>query len=775
MKKCFIKGLAASALVLAVVACQNKEMLDNDMQNGTSAEGVSLTITAQLESGATKTSLQEGGKVHWENGDAMTVLAVGEDGVVTSYKFATSDEGEEATFTHVPANETDEKVALAQNYYAVYPHNDKDRFPYLVDVSEQSKAVNIWKHTVSNNTLNTYLPSYQKAAQGASEAFDALSAGKVTSEGEVFLKNIGGLIEINIQEPNIENVILYGNNNESIVGNIYSAFGEDGLPVISSIEGSNMVRIVPATGTVFTEGKYYINIAPTTFANGLSVIFTKNDDTWASVRSSNQFVVERSKISPLPEFSNLTFGGRVVEVIFCTDNRKNQVPFTVGPQFPGTGNKNGGTIGEYILSADNSLVFKIMGTTQHYRNTGAFAGLNFGKSVDDYFEIPAINGKALAKVVVQNGDMYGKRSGNPVIKTVTSTPVHGCTPWTGTKAQGLEHIWSLAGDPNTSYRIAISEDIEEHCVLKQIRLYYADATNGESSIKPLITSVTTAEAETDPLNGRATLNGTFTAVDCNLSAVTCGFDYKLVSEQDWTTVSCPQASSKFSYEFTVSLTEDYVYRAWTKVNATGKTVYGSEVQFNPRNLVLHLVFHGQEGRDLLMTKWGWKTNGNNSSTNRGYDMNGLSYNFTYNGVDYPFTFWALQSGINDKGEEATSGGYCFRHTDNVPNEALCLSNLGKAYATEGHPAWMQFPGPAGMKLIEVDAELKNSFSGHICTAVDAETGKWAGESLGQYSKNSSFPITLANTSAGVRYYFTTEHLDLPRMLSLTLTYLYVGE
>ena len=152
-------------------------------------------------------------------------------------------------------------------------------------------------------------------------------------------------------------------------------------------------------------------------------------------------------------------------------------------------------------------------------------------------------------------------------------------------------------------------------------------------------------------------------------------------------------------------------------------------------------------------------------------MNGLSYNFTYNGVDYPFTFWALQSGVNDKGETATTGGYCFRHTDNVPNEALCLSNLGKAYAPEGHPAWMQFPGPARMKLIEVDAELKNSFSGHICTAVN-EDGTWAGESLGQYSKNSSFPITLENTTAGTRYYLTTEHIDLPRMLSLTLTYLY---
>ena len=156
-------------------------------------------------------------------------------------------------------------------------------------------------------------------------------------------------------------------------------------------------------------------------------------------------------------------------------------------------------------------------------------------------------------------------------------------------------------------------------------------------------------------------------------------------------------------------------------------------------------------------------------------MNGLSYNFTYNGVDYPFTFWALQSGVNDKGEVATSGGYCFRHTDNVPNEALCLSNLGKAYAPEGHPAWMQFPGPAGMKLIEVDATQKgDSFRGHICTAVN-EDGTWAGTSLAEYTGKNSFPITLDNTSAGVRYYFTTEHINLPRITDLTLTYLYVGE
>ena len=760
MKTIFTK-FAAASLMLAAIACQNEDMLDGGAQNGTSVELVPLTISATLESDQTKTSLQEGGKVYWENGDAMTVLAVGEDATVTSYKFTTTDEGAEATFT----NEND--VALAENYYAVYPHTDKTRLPYLL---ANRKG---WEVSVVDSKLKVYFPSMQKLSPIGESAtpLDAYSVGVVAADGTVAMKNLGGLIEFNIPETGVEHVILYGNAGEDIVGNAYVTFGEDGLPVISSLEGSNMVRVVPAAGGTFAVGKYYINVLPVTFSAGLTVVFTKTDGTWAQIRSGVQFVVERSKISPLPEISGLSFGGKVINVNAVNENGVSANPFN--ESLPGSSASDvRGVERSYTTKGEPSYTFKFCGALRHYRSTEL--GWQYGKGVNDYLEVPALEGYALNKVVVRSS-AEAAGCGCPVIQNVDQTIVDGCAVWDDdAKPYGIDHVWSFAGEHNTAYRIARTTSVNEYTSLHQIRLYYAEATEGESSFKPLITSVTTAKPETDPTNGKATLNGSFTAVDCNSSAVTCGFDYKLVSEQEWTTVACPQAASEFSYEFTSTSSEDYVYRAWTKVNATGKTVYGSELQFNATKLVLHLVFHGQEGRDLLVTQWGWKTNGNNSSTKRGYDMNGLSYNFTYHGVNYPFTFWALQSGKNDKGEEATSGGYCFRHTDNVPDEALCLSNLGKAYAPEGHPAWMQFPGPAGMKLIEVDAELKNSFSGHICTAVN-EDGTWAGESLGQYSKNSSFPITLENTSAGVRYYFTTEHIDLPRMLSLTLTYLYVGE
>lgn len=755
MKTIFTK-FAAASLMLAAVACQNEDMLDGGAQNGTSVELVPLTISATLESDQTKTALQEGGKVYWENGDAITVLAVGPDATVTSYKFTTTDEGAEATFTN------EDEVALAENYYAVYPYVATETHKYLFADYKS------WVTTIEDSKLRVYVPSLQRASVAGSVGLDAFSVGKVAEDGSVAMKNLGGLIKINIPVTDVESVILYGNNDETLVGNAYVKFGEDGIPSILSVTGDNTVRIVPAAGDTFAVGEYYINVLPVTFTDGLSVIFTKSDDTWASVRSSGEFVVERSKISSLPTISSLNFGGKVVDVIAVKDNGTNQNPFT--ESLPGSSDNNHkGVEVSYTLN-DTDYEFKLCGTNRHYR-TGK-AGICYGQGAGDYIELPAIDGYALNKIVLKSGS-DGRVCGNPDVCDINNNKIEGTKTWDlAKKVFGLEHTWSFAGNANTSYRITRSTKTSDYVYIHQLRLYYADAPRGVSSIKPLITSVTTSAADTDPATGKVTFNGSFTAVDWQSSLLSCGFDYKLASATEWTTVTCPETANDFSYETVINSDEDYVCRAWTKVNATGgKIVYGKEVQFNAHKLVLHLVFHGQEGRDLLMTQWGWSTNGNNSSTKKGYDMNNQTYYYKYNGVDYPFTFWALQSGFDENGIEATSGGYCFRHTDNVPNEALCLSNLGKAYAPEGHPAWMQFPGPARMKLIEVDAELKNSFSGHICTAVN-EDGTWAGESLGQYSKNSSFPITLENTTAGTRYYLTTEHIDLPRMLSLTLTYLY---
>ena len=756
MKTIFTK-FAAASLMLAAVACQHKEMLDGNAQNGTSVELVPLTISATLESGLTKTSLQEGGKVYWENGDAMTVLAVADDGAVTSYKFTTTDEGPEATFTHVPANETDEKVALAENYYAVYPYVATETHKYLF------ADYNSWVTTIEDSKLRVYVPSLQRASVAGSVGLDAFSVGKVAEDGTVIMKNLGGLVKVNIPVTDVESIILYGNNDETIVGNAYVTFGEDGLPTISSVTGDNTVRIVPASGDTFAVGDYYINVLPVTFTAGLTVIFTKSDDTWASVRSSGEFVVERSKISSLPEISSLNFGGKVVDVIAVKDNGANQTPFTAN--LPGSSDNNHkGKEVSYTLK-ETGYEFKLCGTNRHYRTSKA--GICYGQGAGDYIELPAIDGYALNKIVLKSGS-DGRVCGNPDVCDINNNKIEGTKTWDlAEKVFGLEHTWSFAGNANTSYRITRSTKTSDYVYIHQLRLYYAAALGGVSSIKPLITSVTTSEPDIDPYVGKATFSGSFTAVDYTLSALSCGFEYKKVSESEWTSVTCSPTATEFSYEFTDTAGDEYVYRAWTKVNATGKTVYGSEVQVNARKLILRLVFDDnymtrEDKYNFLRTEWGWGTNGNSENEN----LNGETYNYNYKEIAYPFTFWSYRP-------SPTSGGYALWATTGSQKVYGLSLSYGENLA-ESQPAWMQMPGPADFKLVEVYATIYENFAGTISASV-ADDGNATGDPLATFTKRSSFPLKLEGTAKGTRYYFCTTSNQRPTLRNLTLTYLYVGE
>ena len=754
MKTIFTK-FAAASLMLAAVACQNEDMLDGGAQNGTSVELVPLTISATLESGQTKTSLQEGGKVYWENGDAMTVLAVGDDGAETSYKFTTTDEGEEATFTNA------DNVALAENYYAVYPYVATETHKYLfADYTS-------WVTTIEDSKLRVYVPSLQRASVAGSVGLDAFSVGKVAEDGSVAMKNLGGLIKINIPVTDVESVILYGNNGETLVGNAYVTFGEDGIPSILSVTGDNTVRIVPAAGDTFAVGEYYINVLPVTFTDGLSVIFTKSDDTWASVRSSGEFVVERSKISSLPEISSLNFGGKVVDVIAVKDNGGNQLPFTAA--LPGSGDNNHKGVEVSYTLKDTDYKFKLCGTNRHYRTSKA--GICYGQGAGDYIELPAIDGYALNKIVLKSGS-DGRVCGNPDVCDINNNKIEGTKTWDlANKVFGLEHTWSFAGNANTSYRITRSTKTSDYVYIHQLRLYYADAPGGVSSIKPLITSVTTSEPDIDPYVGKATFSGSFTAVDYTLSALSCGFEYKKLSESEWTSVTCSPTATEFSYEFTDTAGDEYVYRAWTKVNKTDKTVYGNEVQVNARKLILRLVFDDnymtrEDKYNLLRTEWGWGTNGNSENEN----LNGETYDYNYKEIAYPFTFWSYRP-------LPTSGGYALWATTGSQK----VYGLSLSYDTdlaESQPAWMLMPGPKGFKLVEVDATLSNAdfkgFGGTISVSVN-EDGTASGDPVATYTGKSSFPLSLEGTEAGKPYYFCTTHNNRPTLKDLTLTYLYVGE
>ena len=260
------------------------------------------------------------------------------------------------------------------------------------------------------------------------------------------------------------------------------------------------------------------------------------------------------------------------------------------------------------------------------------------------------------------------------------------------------------------------------------------------------------------------LTGSMTVTNFVADRITCGFEYRTVSETEWSSVTCPQASVEFSYELLLESAEPYVFRAWAKMNDSEKVIYGEESEeVTAETLEFHLVFDEnryETGYNFLWDTWKWGTNSNSENEN----LNGTTYNYIYNGVDYPFTFWSYRP-------EPTSGGYALWVTSGTQK----VYGLSLSYAKDlapSQPAWMQMPGPVGLKLIEINATLYAAFKGTISPSVNENDGTASGDPVATFTGKSSVPLSLKGTKAGTRYYFCTTDNQRPTLKNITLTYLY---
>lgn len=111
-----IAGLYWCLTALIFMSCIKEDFKEDDSQNISSESLIFRTFAATLENGTvSKTSLQDGanfGKVYWEKGDQITVLAWA-DGTASTYAFSTDSEGATADFTNSNG------VVMASDYYAV--------------------------------------------------------------------------------------------------------------------------------------------------------------------------------------------------------------------------------------------------------------------------------------------------------------------------------------------------------------------------------------------------------------------------------------------------------------------------------------------------------------------------------------------------------------------------------------------------------------------------------------------------------------------------------
>lgn len=269
MKKSYIFIAAAMAMVAAscakeqIPAGQNEPVL------------VSKTFSADLN--LTKTSLVEGRKVYWTEGDKISVF----DNVSNANNpFESSNiAGGSALFSGYAADGATEYVAV---------------YPYKYGTS----------YNASTKTITATFPIIQKAVKGS---FDTnLNLMYAVSEGDVFnFKNVCALMKVTIPEgmTNVRSLSL-ANEKARMSGKLTVALAEDGtFTVTGDGQDTNSSREVSLDngGKAMEPGDYYIVVMPGEYNKIFLAVTTMDNELYVKYSGRTGVMIESGQVIYLGE------------------------------------------------------------------------------------------------------------------------------------------------------------------------------------------------------------------------------------------------------------------------------------------------------------------------------------------------------------------------------------------------------------------------------------------------------------------------------------------
>lgn len=230
------KHIVLVAAALALAACGNEEILENNESGSTGK--VHMTFTAGTPQ--TRTSLGEDGHaVNWTQGDLVAIY----DGTETICKFeATEVSGSTATLKGEAA-ETD-------TYTAFYPYTDDGTL------------------TLDNTAITFTLPATQTAvAGGFAEGLNPSWAQATDGSKNLTFQNLCALAKFTVEAEGVTEVTLTANQeSDALAGELTYTIADGTLTATGSAS-----RSVTLTGT-FTRGEeYYFVVAPGTLTGGITL------------------------------------------------------------------------------------------------------------------------------------------------------------------------------------------------------------------------------------------------------------------------------------------------------------------------------------------------------------------------------------------------------------------------------------------------------------------------------------------------------------------------
>ena len=280
--------------LLAIVACQNDDAFLAEEQSSlefyTSAEIVS------------RTSLQDGETVVWNEGDAVAVY----DYIAPKTKFIAAVEEGTARFK---GNITPKYA----EFVAVYPY----------DLAADNNV---------NKSILITLPSEQTAVKDGFGPNLNLSIGKGSrnvdgSPSEVRFRNICQLFKLNIPTYAANRIAKIELTANSVIAGQLTVDYSDYSPVVTTNEqGAKTIALLPPSeSTAFTEGTYYMVLAPETVEGFTLTLTDTNGKTYSqhsntSIGGINGFIynlgnvdlIDKPVITPKHVYDNGTLVGTQV-------------------------------------------------------------------------------------------------------------------------------------------------------------------------------------------------------------------------------------------------------------------------------------------------------------------------------------------------------------------------------------------------------------------------------------------------------------------------------
>lgn len=280
--------------LLVIVACQNDDAFLSDEQSS-----LEFYTSAEID---TRTSLQDGNKVMWNEGDAVAVY----DYITTKTKF----------------------IAVVEEGIARFKGNITPKYAEFVAVYPYDLAAD---NNVNKSILVT-LPSEQTAVKNGFGPNLNLSIGKGSrntdgSPSQVRFRNICQLFKLSVPAyaaNRIAKIELTANS--AIAGQLTVDYSDYSPVVTTNEQGAKTIALLPPSeSTAFAEGTYYMVLAPETVEGFTLTLTDTNGKTYSQHSSAsvggnwgvicnlgNVDLIEKPVITPQHVYENGTLVGTKV-------------------------------------------------------------------------------------------------------------------------------------------------------------------------------------------------------------------------------------------------------------------------------------------------------------------------------------------------------------------------------------------------------------------------------------------------------------------------------